>query len=94
MLCGFYFLFFFFLGDHVYKQVADLPLEEQMISPMPDIHEIEITDDVEFLILACDGVWNSMSSQEVVDFVRERLGKNPKVLSSICEEVSHFYDMT
>jgi protein phosphatase 1G len=38
------------------------------------------------MVIACDGIWNFMSSQDVVDFVRNRLQK--KTLSEICEEVS------
>lgn len=75
------------LGDHVYKQVADLPAEEQMISPMPDVKVLDVTPDVEFLVLACDGIWNFMSSQEVVEYVRPKLQKNPVKISSICEEL-------
>jgi hypothetical protein len=39
--------------------------------------------------IACDGIWNFMSSQEVVDYVNERINNTPDdKLSSICEEVS------
>uniref|UniRef100_A0A0K0E1S6 protein-serine/threonine phosphatase n=1 Tax=Strongyloides stercoralis TaxID=6248 RepID=A0A0K0E1S6_STRER len=73
------------LGDHYYKQNKDLPLEEQMISAKPDIIEDKITDEDEFLIIACDGIWNSMSSQEVVDFVKELWGK--ETLKQICDKI-------
>ena len=36
---------------------------------------IKLTDEDEFLILACDGIWNVMTSQEAIDFVRDRLEK-------------------
>ena len=29
------------------------------------IHTVEMTDEDEFLILACDGIWEDMSSQKV-----------------------------
>ncbi len=58
-----------------------------MISPVPDIKMLTIQQDTDpFMVLACDGIWNSMSSQEVVNFVGERLDKCEKV-SQICEEV-------
>lgn len=76
------------LGDHAYKTNKDLPLIEQMISPQPDIRTLRIDPKTDaFIVLACDGIWNSMTSQEVVDFVNPRLEKNPDKISSICEEL-------
>jgi protein phosphatase 1G len=34
-------------------------------------HVVELCEDDEFIILACDGVWDVMSSQQVVDFIHE-----------------------
>eukprot|EP00729_Bicosta_minor_P016846 gene16846-13423_t len=44
----------------------------------------------EFLVLACDGIWNSMENEEVVAFVRGRLaqGLSP---SLICEQLCDAY---
>jgi len=77
------------IGDHAYKQNKGLTLAEQMISPQPDIKTLEI-DPVKdnWMILACDGIWNFMSSQEVVDYVNQRIAKTPDdKLSNICEEL-------
>ena len=45
------------LGDHTYKTNADLRLEEQMISPMPDVKKIGVDSSTDFMVLACDGIW-------------------------------------
>ncbi|CAJ0962649.1 unnamed protein product, partial [Mesorhabditis belari] len=45
-----------------------------------------LTPEDEFLVVACDGIWNSMSSQEVVDFIKERL-EQKKPLKDIVEEL-------
>ncbi len=77
------------LGDHSYKKNKDLPPEEQMISALPDIKTVTLDlEKDEFMILACDGIWNFMSSQNVINFVRERLQKGQEKISKICEEVS------
>lgn len=57
-----------------------------MITALPDIQSIELIDGDDFIVLACDGIWNSKNNQQVIDFVRSRLGRT-KTLSKICEEV-------
>lgn len=49
----------------MYKSDEDLAPEAQMITANPDLKTLEIADEDEFIVLACDGVWNSLSSQEV-----------------------------
>ena len=65
------------IGDHAYKTNKNLPLSEQMISPVPDVKRLTINPETDsFIFLACDGIWNSLNSQEVVDFINERLLNN------------------
>ncbi|XP_063595425.1 uncharacterized protein LOC134772388 [Penaeus indicus] len=74
------------IGDHGYKQNKNLSAEEQMISPLPDVRSMTLEPKDNFIIVACDGIWNSLSSQEACDFVSERLSEDTK-LSKICEEL-------
>ena len=73
-------------GDHSYKVNRELPLEEQMITALPDVKEIELTDEDDFIVLACDGIWNSMSSKEVVEYINLEMKKEKK-LSKICDSL-------
>ncbi|XP_012256967.1 probable protein phosphatase CG10417 [Athalia rosae] len=76
------------LGDHAYKQNMDLLPQEQMISAEPDIRKATINPEQdEFMVLACDGIWNFMSSQDVVQFVHTRLKQGYEKMSQICEEL-------
>lgn len=76
------------IGDHSYKQNKELDAKEQMITALPDVKTLTI-DPVkdQFMVLACDGIWNFMSSQDVCDFILPRLAEGRERLSQICEEV-------
>ncbi|KAJ8393267.1 hypothetical protein AAFF_G00063390 [Aldrovandia affinis] len=79
------------IGDHFYKRNKALAPEEQMISALPDIKVLTLNKEHDFMVIACDGIWNVMSSQEVVDFVSQRIKPNVRgdvlVLSTIVEEL-------
>ena len=53
------------IGDLMYKADEALSPEEQMITADPELKTLDLTPEDEFIVLACDGVWNSLSSQEV-----------------------------
>lgn len=75
------------IGDHGYKMNKKVKPEEQMISALPDIKKITIEPEDEFMVLACDGIWNFMTSDDVVEFVQDRLADPTKKLTDICEEM-------
>ncbi|KAG9130730.1 hypothetical protein Leryth_012672 [Lithospermum erythrorhizon] len=66
------------IGDMEFKQNKDLPAEKQIVTANPDINSVELSDDDEFIVLACDGIWDCMSSQQLVDFIHEQLNKESK----------------
>jgi len=51
------------LGDFDYKKNSSLGPKEQAVTAFPEIKSIQLTSDTEFIILACDGIWDVMSSQ-------------------------------
>lgn len=75
------------IGDHGYKMNKKVRPEEQMISALPDIKKITIEPEDEFMVLACDGIWNFMTSDDVVEFVQDRIADPTKKLTDICEEM-------
>ncbi|MXQ86113.1 hypothetical protein E5288_WYG002100 [Bos mutus] len=57
------------LGDFDYKCVHGKGPTEQLVSPEPEVHDIERSEeDDQFIILACDGIWDVMGNEELCDF--------------------------
>ncbi|KAK1436773.1 hypothetical protein QVD17_02555 [Tagetes erecta] len=74
------------IGDMELKKDKSLPAEKQILTANPDIHTVALCEDDDFLVLACDGIWDCMSNQQLVDFVREQL-KTESKLSTVCGKV-------
>jgi len=74
------------LGDFEYKNVPSKGPCEQLVSPEPEIFVEDRSADDEFLVLACDGVWDVMSNEELCDFVRNRM-QTTSDLDYICNLV-------
>lgn len=56
------------LGDLRYKKDKNLKPEEQMISGEPEVFKYELTQDFDFLIIGCDGVYETKTNQQIVEF--------------------------
>lgn len=74
------------LGDFFFKKNSDLPENEQIVSAEPEVQMTEVTEDWDFLLLACDGIWDVLSNQQVADFITTRIGRNVQP-EQICEEL-------
>lgn len=67
------------IGDLKYKINSKIARSEQIITAEPEVKQIEINEEFKFFVLACDGVWDVMSNQEVIDFVMDKLEKGEKI---------------
>lgn len=73
-------------GDFVFKNNITKTSTEQMVTAFPDVEIRPLSIDWEFVIVACDGIWDVMGNQEALDFVRDRLAAGLSV-ASICEDM-------
>ena len=73
------------IGDLEYKKNNSIPQKDQMISAFPEIKIETLSPNDKFMVLACDGVWDMLTSQECIDFVAQRIQN--KSLETIAEEV-------
>eukprot|EP01103_Thecamoeba_quadrilineata_P000376 TRINITY_DN10317_c0_g1_i1.p1 TRINITY_DN10317_c0_g1~~TRINITY_DN10317_c0_g1_i1.p1 ORF type:complete len:284 (-),score=56.25 TRINITY_DN10317_c0_g1_i1:95-946(-) len=69
------------IGDGDFKDLPDAPAENQAITCVPDVKERDISTKDEFIVLACDGLWDVMKNQDVVDFVYKLLYKDKEPIS-------------
>jgi Protein phosphatase 2C len=51
------------------RSIGDTVLSEYGVSPVPEVTYTRLTPSDSFAVLASDGVWEFMTSQDVVDFV-------------------------
>jgi serine/threonine protein phosphatase PrpC len=59
-------------GDFYFKQNKELSQREQAICALPEVTVCPRADGA-VVVVACDGVWDVMTSQEAVDFVYNAL---------------------
>ncbi|GJQ76399.1 hypothetical protein Trydic_g2115 [Trypoxylus dichotomus] len=77
------------LGDFQYKKSEDRGPCEQLISPEPEIFVRDRDDGLdEFLVLACDGIWDVMSNEGLCKFIHSRL----KITHDLQEVTSQVID--
>ncbi|XP_034413776.1 protein phosphatase 1bb isoform X1 [Cyclopterus lumpus] len=81
------------LGDYDYKCVDGKGPTEQLVSPEPEVYVLErAAEGDEFVVLACDGIWDVMSNEELCEFVRSRLlvcDDLEKVCNSVVDTCLH-----
>jgi serine/threonine protein phosphatase PrpC len=60
-----------------------------MITCVPEIKRVELTAEDKFLIIACDGIWDCLTSQQCVDVFTKsiKLRKAPQPTSKAVEDM-------
>lgn len=61
------------LGDLEYKKNPVLSCEEQLIIALPDIQTYDIDEKTDFILMGCDGIWETLSNIEIVQFIYDQL---------------------
>ena len=65
------------LGDLKFKKKEGLTPEQHPITANPDVFEYEFSTDVDFILIGCDGVWETKSNEEMVEWVYKKLDEVP-----------------
>lgn len=61
------------LGDLEYKGDKSLTVENQMITCVPEIKVEKLKPTHDFIVIACDGIWDCLTSQECITMTRDYL---------------------
>jgi len=79
-------------GDFGFKERTSLTADEQMVVARPEITIVKLVEDVDFLLLATDGIWDRLSNQQAVDLARSAVAEQARreetlEWGSICQKL-------
>mmetsp|Transcript_20612 Transcript_20612/g.39130 ORF Transcript_20612/g.39130 Transcript_20612/m.39130 type:complete len:397 (-) Transcript_20612:543-1733(-) len=75
------------LGDFVHKLNQELSANEQKVIGTPDFTVYpRVYSADEFVVVACDGIWDVASNKECSDYIQYLLSNGETDLGAICEE--------
>lgn len=77
------------MGDFGYKAQKSLPANAQLVIATPRVIAVERAAEDRFVVLACDGIFDVMSNEELVAFIDERK-QGGQENASICEAVCRY----
>lgn len=72
------------IGDLQFKNRKLRP-HERAVTAYPEITTFELTNESEFVICACDGIWDCVEPQKLCEFVSKELKKDRKISSIIAD---------
>jgi len=71
------------MGDFEYKNDEKLKRDEQLIIVTPEITHRKITEKTEFVLMGCDGIWETKSTEKIMKLVSENLNTKKVTLNRI-----------
>lgn len=74
------------IGDLEYKQNAALKAKEQMITAFPDVTIYPRSKKPKFLLMGCDGIWETKTGKEICEGINSKITPNVK-LSSLLDDL-------
>lgn len=61
------------LGDFAFKQCESVSLTEQAVTALPEVMSHELAEEDTLLMMACDGIWDVMSNEDMAIFLQTKL---------------------
>lgn len=54
--------------------------KKHQVTSFPDVKKVQLKADHDFLVVACDGIWDCFTNEQAAKFVRTRREKGPRQL--------------
>ena len=73
------------------RVLGDFGMDKHIVPPMADIVEYPRNSSAAFIVLACDGIWDVMTNEDVATFVVERAATKTleHIASQLLDECLH-----
>lgn len=75
------------IGDLEYKKNAALKPEEQIITAFPDVVEARREPAQKFLLMGCDGIWETLSTEQICARLHAEVSAGPARLAPLVEDL-------
>ncbi|CAM42033.1 putative protein phosphatase 2C [Leishmania braziliensis MHOM/BR/75/M2904] len=75
------------MGDFVYKKDKQRDVAHQLVVAVPDVITTKRSDTDSYVVIACDGVFDVMSNEELIDFINNKKASgmsNVDTCRSVC----------
>lgn len=63
------------VGDFNFKANKQLSSIEQAVISLPDVLKVP-TNEVEFIIMGCDGIWETKTSEKMIKWIKKKLSSH------------------
>ena len=75
------------IGDFIYKGQNNLGLDEQIMIVRPDVTHKKLTEKSEFVLMGCDGIWETRTTEKIMNMVLESIQTRKVGLTRIIERL-------
>lgn len=76
------------IGDFSYKRADHLPHHKQLVTCVPDVKREVLQGNEEFLVVACDGIFDVLTNNALVEMIRTLFTENPSITTSeVCARI-------
>jgi len=75
------------IGDFEYKKASNLSAKEQLVIAFPEVKSFPLTSQSEFILMGCDGIWESLTNEEIIAEVAKLNKSNNNDLQKTVEDL-------